>query len=277
MNSKMNTPPPSENSGGNPSQKPNSELPARTGKREGVPASLRERKRRFREKRRQELAANPPKGALELVGSWSNSLFVIKRIDTTFVLCRCVCGKEKPFRLRSVQNGEAKSCGCQRKRYLQEAARKRVPDKVSCHNEYRIFHQMKQRCYNPKDSTFKSYGGRGIQICDRWLASYAAFLEDMGPRPSTGHSVDRIDNEKGYSPENCRWATTKEQANNTRTTSWLTLNGERKTSTEWEELLFPSLGLTKQNIADRKYWGWSDERILTTPVKHPKRNNANAS
>ena len=105
--------------------------------------------------------------------------------------------------------------------------RARFPD------ELRIWNGIKTRCLNPKSSDYRLYGGRGITICERWRKSFEAFLQDVGQRPSKGHTIDRIDNNGNYEPENVRWATKSEQQWNTRQTHMLALNGVAKPLSVW--------------------------------------------
>lgn len=106
-------------------------------------------------------------------------------------------------------------------------------------SEYKAWQHMKGRCYDPNDKSFPDYGGRGIYVCERWLEKpfgFRHFLEDMGKKPGPQYSIDRIDNDGPYSPDNCRWATATEQANNRRTrrdTQLYTYNGKTKTLKEW--------------------------------------------
>ncbi len=123
------------------------------------------------------------------------------------------------------------------------------------------YSNMIQRCTNPKLPEYARYGGIGILICDRWLESFENFLEDMGDRP-IGTTIDRIDNDKGYFKENCRWATDIEQANNCSRNKVLTFNGITQNLVAWEE----SLGFRTGTLKTRLRRGWSIEEALTTPL-----------
>lgn len=101
--------------------------------------------------------------------------------------------------------------------------------------EYRVRSMMIQRCTNPKREAFKNYGARGISVCPRWLESFSAFYEDVGPRPTSSHTLERIDNNVGYEPGNVCWATRSEQNNNSSHNRWVEFNGKRQTMTQWSK------------------------------------------
>ncbi len=123
--------------------------------------------------------------------------------------------------------------------------------------EYKAWGHMIERCRNPNTECFADYGGRGITVCDRWR-TYEHFLADMGPRPA-GMTLERKDNERGYEPGNCVWATRKQQMRNRRNTKMLTFNGETKGLTEWAE----QLGLKKTTLEKRLKLGWTADRALS--------------
>lgn len=99
--------------------------------------------------------------------------------------------------------------------------------------EYRLWAGIKDRCLNPRSRAYSSYGGRGIKVCDAWVNSFVRFLEDIGRRPSRGHTVERIDNDGNYEPANVKWATMKEQSRNRRSVRWITIDGETLCATDW--------------------------------------------
>jgi hypothetical protein len=131
--------------------------------------------------------------------------------------------------------------------------------------EYKAWAQMKHRCTSPKNPCFGRYGGRGITFCERW-GDFANFLADMGPRPSSKHSLDRIDNDRGYEPGNCEWRTRFEQMGNTRRNVYMTHNGETAHIAEWAR----RMGVGRHTLQCRLYSGWSTEKTLTTPVQARK-------
>src|SRR5262245_53943702 len=134
--------------------------------------------------------------------------------------------------------------------------------------EYEAWIGMIARCHNPRCKAFPNYGGRGIIVCNRWRNSVGAFLADMGRKPTPKHELERKNNDKGYYPGNCRWATRIEQSRNKRTNRFLAFRGETRCVTEWAE----QLGLPSYLILTRLKYGWSVERTLSTPwISKPRR------
>lgn len=128
-------------------------------------------------------------------------------------------------------------------------------------SEYGTWYMARKRCIDPKDPGYQRYGGRGIVMCERWTTSFQSFLTDMGQRPSKRHTLDRLNNDGPYSPENCRWRCWEDQQRNRRSNRRIKFNGENKTLAEWAK----EIGMTTGGLWNRFNRGWSVERALTTP------------
>lgn len=172
-------------------------------------------------------------------------------------LCLCDCGREDYVSHLSLSRRVADKCPqCARSTHGFCRRDSLVQD------EYAIWAGMKSRCENESDYSFRLYGGRGICVCDSWSSSFESFYRDIGPRPSKKHTLDRIDVNGDYCPENCRWATIDVQANNRRTNIRINCNGEELTGSQLDR----RLGFNRGVVARRKAKGWTDEEIISTPV-----------
>lgn len=182
---------------------------------------------------------------IDITGKTYNKLtairFATRKKNVIHWLFKCECGNEKVLNKYRVTSGYTRSCGClmnaRRKEFAKEHTTHGLSGRKNRPPEYSIWNGIKQRCLNTKSISYKSYGGRGIKVCDRWKKSFPNFLEDMGKRPTNKHSIDRINNNGNYEPSNCRWATIKEQTRNTRTNRLITIKGETKCLSEWVEFL----------------------------------------
>ena len=164
-------------------------------------------------------------------------------------LCHCDCGNDKSILALHLRSGHTQSCGCIGTKH----GERKNP-------AYWSYVSMLKRCYNTKHNAYKNYGGRGIAVCKRWRNSISAFISDMGPRPSPKHTIDRINNAKGYSPSNCRWATMKQQQRNRRNNRMLTYKGKTRCLSEWAELY----GLSRHTLAGRiNRYKWPVDKALT--------------
>lgn len=203
----------------------------------------------------------------DITGQRFGKLTVSHRADNrysgqAFWACICDCGAATETNTARLISGRTKSCGC---------IGRNAAYRHGMHNttEYRIWQQAKERCHNPRKASFQRYGARGVFMIDRWRNDFVEFYTDMGRRPSLNHSLDRIDNEGPYSPENCRWATNEVQYRNRRQTVWIEFQGETLCAKDWCR----RYGLDEATFAARLKRKWPLEKALLTPVKKQKGKN----
>lgn len=204
-------------------------------------------------------------------------LLVIKEAEEKVVhgqqkrwICLCDCGNTTTVKGSNLRNGHTKSCGCLAAELSSQRAKNNIKHGGCYERLYSIWRGMKHRCSNPNAIHFECYGGRGISVCDEW-EDYSQFKEwAINNGYQDDLTIDRINVDGDYCPENCRWATRQEQAINRRTTLQITFNNETKTLHEWSQIT----GISKKLLWTRLFESnWSVEKALTTPVMTEKRRN----
>lgn len=178
--------------------------------------------------------------------------------------CKCDCGNVVNMVGDAIKRGHTKSCGCATVELIIERVTKHGGIRTEA---YKSWIKMNARCHNSGSTSYRNYGARGINVCDRW-ANFGNFINDMGERPP-GHSLDRIDNSKGYSPENCRWATRKEQNRNKRGNRMITYKGETLPLVVWAE----RFEIKYVTLVRRLVLGWTVNEALETPINIKFRNH----
>lgn len=183
-----------------------------------------------------------------------------KKLKTkTRWLCDCDCGGVATVASQELRNGDTLSCHCLR--YERLRAANITHGKSHKVREYNSWQNLLRRCQTTTHPDFYLYGGRGIKVCERWCGDggFIAFLEDMGPSPGRGYSIDRLDVNGNYEPENCRWATQRVQMHNYRGNVWVEIGGRRQILSDW----ISELGLCKVTVYGRMRKGLSPKEALT--------------
>jgi hypothetical protein len=193
------------------------------------------------------------------------------------ICCCCACGAIRHIPRRRLYTGVTRSCGCLAAEVAAERCRQRnianatkiasVPGHPAATRlpEYSVWHSMKRRCNDQSNSSYASYGARGITVCDEWTRSFPAFIEHIGLRPSASHQIDRKDNSRGYEPGNVRWALPVTQSNNRRSNHIIRAFGLELTISEWAR----RVGLKRVTIRKRLERGMNPEKALTPTLFRP--------
>lgn len=199
--------------------------------------------------------------SLDLKGKRFHKLLVIEKVKNqkhkTMWKCLCDCGNTTLVLTGNLNSNRVKSCGCLKNEKLVERS--------SIHNQrhtnlYEVWKTMKQRCFNPNNKSYKNYGARGISVCDEWKDNFTSFYEwSMANNYNKGLTIDRIDNNNNYCPENCRWVDRVIQANNTRWNKYITINNKTDTLSNW--IKFYKISYDKYYRRIKK--GYSEQEALT--------------
>ena len=205
---------------------------------------------------------------MDLTGQRFGRWTVIERskshTNEAYWVCKCDCGTIRSVRQLSLRQGVSRSCGCLHR----EEAGKQIGDRSRTHGDfgtklYGVWAAMKRRCYNPNTKFYHDYGGRGITVCDEWQ-EYIPFKEwALANGYEEGLTIDRIDVNGNYCPENCRWITQREQCYNTRKTRFVEYKGKKYTMKDISDIT----GLKIRTIQGRYERGWTPEQIFSTELK----------
>lgn len=212
----------------------------------------------------------------DYTGEKFGRLTVLQRLrqydgKNTFYKCLCECGKETIVDGRNLKTGNTKSCGCFQSQRRIEV---NITHGGTYTRLYNIWCGMKARCYNPNSEKYKNYGARGIKICEQWVNDFHNFSEwakvnGFVEKASYGQcTIDRINVDGDYSPENCRFTTLKEQMNNTTRNRYIEYNGNIKTVSQWSDYS----GINQSCLLRRLKLGWSIEKALLTPIRKGVKN-----
>lgn len=216
--------------------------------------------------------AQKDKPLIDLSGERFGKLFVIRQGERKSGRiaweCKCDCGNVVNVIGKTLRNGSTTSCGCARR---EVSSRKATKHNMCGSKLYYAYWNMKKRCYNKKSDHYKWYGNEGKVICDEWLGEggFERFADwSLMNGYDDSLTIDRIDNSKGYSPDNCRWVTPKQNCRNKRNNHLITINGVTKSLIEWSE----EYGISDSVVRGRIRIGWSDEDAITTPMKRREKH-----
>lgn len=212
---------------------------------------------------------------IDISGQKFGNLLVLEYLGKERWKCLCDCGNITTSSITSLKSGHKKSCGCLHVKSAQQQGIKNIKhgfarELTGTEKLYRTWLNMKARCYNPKRRDYKNYGAKGIQVCDDWKNNFVNFKDwALNSGYTDGLTIDRIQNDKGYFPHNCRWVTMKQQQRNTTRNHFVTYNGQTKCIAEWES----ELNMNHGTLATRLKNGWDIEKAFTQPIRKSTRWN----